>query len=352
GGGVAGGAGGGGTGGGGTGGGVGGGVGGGAGGGAPFVWTRLTFNPVPSRVVTTNDVRGLTRRPSGELWVALSDGTVYRAMPGSDVLNLVPGFPVPTSNTELLDLAAAENELLLLRGATVMACSGACGSFSDFTTVLTLPSGEDGFDFCTQGPRAFLTENGLTGGLYELVRDGGVSFVQRTANLGVGDVTECTISESGDVFVAGDTAVAVYRTTGGISVEPIDLGGQPSSWWRAIATSGTGAQLSGFLVGGGSGYRSATRAAGTWTSQAPDTSGTLLTSVLMLAASDVLAGGVTNDGTTRPGILRWNGTQLVALSPPAPVFEVTRGLAVSANEVYFGGGERTGGGYVVVRGTR
>ncbi|MCC6337510.1 MAG: hypothetical protein IT380_26375, partial [Myxococcales bacterium] len=282
------------------------------------------------------------------------DGTVYRAAPGSDVLTLVPGFPVPTGSTELRSLAATDTEVLLLRGATVMACSSACTAFADFGTVLTLTFGEDGQDLCAKGARGFLTVDAVTGGLYELERDGGaVSFVQRAANLGVGDVAGCSIAETGDVYVAGDTGVALFRATGGVATEPIDLMGQPGAAWRDVATFGSSTALTGFLVGGGSGYRSAQRLTGTWSSLPPDTSGALLTTVLALAADEALAGGVVNSGSTAaPGILGWNGARFTALSPPAPAFEVQQGLAVSADEVYFGGGERTGGGYVVVRGTR
>jgi hypothetical protein len=67
----------------------------------------------------------------------------------------------------------------------------------------------------------------------------------------------------------------------------------------------------------------------------------------------VYAGAFTNSGsTTAPAIYKWNGTAFAPLPTQPYAIDVTTGLAVSANELYFAGPSRSAGSYEILRGTR
>jgi hypothetical protein len=309
----------------------------------------MTFSPAPSNPLTTYSVRGIARRSTGEVFVTLNDGEVYRSAAGSETLTRLTNLPTQTASTLLGPVVAVGGDVLLTRGATVLACAGACTDFNDFAPVHTLAFPEAPAALCADANAAYLTSNsGSTGKLGRLRRSGAVMFDELSANLGVGRVEKCQVTPAGDVVVAAET-VAVLRSTGGVASETVDLQGQPGASWRDVAVRGN----TGFLVGGGNGYRVAQRTGSAWTSVLPDTSGTVLTSIVLLSESEVLAGGIANSGSSSaPGILRWNGSRFVALTPTAPVFEVELAVTVSADEVYFAGYERSSGGYVIVHGTR
>ena len=286
----------------------------------------------------------------------LNNGEVYKAAPGSDALTAVTGFPVPTGGTELIDVVATDTEVFILRKSSILRCTGTCATFSDFAVVKTLPFPDYGWDACARGSAVFVTVNANNiGGLYAVDRTGGTpTFTQRSSDLGVGSVKGCHVAESGDVYIAGDTGVVVLRTTGGVGIETVNLAGQANAGWWSVVTRGTGASLAGFLVGGGSGYRSAVRQGASWLSLTPITTGgaTLLSAVVALTGGDVLAGGTTNGTSATPGILQWDGAAFSGLTPAAPLMDVACAAAGLANDVYFGGNNRTPGNYAVVHGTR
>jgi hypothetical protein len=308
----------------------------------------MTFSPAPTNPTSTFSVRGLTRKSSGEVFVTLSNGELYASAAGNETLVRVPNLPAQTGSTLLGPIVAFGNDVALFRGASLQTCSGACTDFNSFNPLQSLQFPEEAMAFCARGDgtSAYLTSNaGSTGKLSVLQRGMTLTLNEVSANVGIGNVEKCQVSSTGDVLIAGDTGVGVLRAAGGIVTETVDLMGQPGAGWRDVA--GT------FLVGGGSGYRVALRSMGVWTSVAPDTSGTLLSSVASLSATETLAGGIVNSGnTTQAGILKWNGSRFVGLTPAAPVFEVEHALTVSENEVYFAGYERATGGYVIVHGTR
>lgn len=310
----------------------------------------MTFSPGPTNPATTFTVRGLARRPNGELFVTLNNGEIYRAAASSNQLTRLPNVPAQTGSTLLGPIGAFGQDVIVFRGSSAHFCTGACTDFNDFNPLHTLTFPEEPSAICASDAAAFVTTNaGSTGKLGKIERGTMLTYTEVAANAGVGNVEKCQVGANGDVFVAGDSAVAVLLAGGGLGSETIDLMGQPGSSWRDVATRAA----SGFLVGGGSGFRSATRASAAWTSLMPDTSGTVLTSVAMLSETEALAGGIVNSGSsTTPGILRWNGVRFAPFTPAPPVFEVEHAVTVSANEVYFAGYERTSGGYVIVHGTR
>ncbi len=325
---------------------------GGGGGSATFSWTRMTFNPAPGLPSVARRVVGLGRRGNGETWVALGDGSVWRAVAGSEQFSKIPNFPAPTTTTELLDLSATTDEVLIIRGQTILSCAGTCADFSDFVGVKTITFGEDPIALCTRGARAlFTTQQSTTTLLYEAQRSGNAltGFTAVSQSLGVGGGERCTIAENGDVWIPGSNGVAVLRAAGGVGNEAIDLMGQPGARWTAVAMAGA----TGLAVGGGSGYRFAQRVGTTWNSLAPNTAGPLMNTVLALSSSEFFAGGETNGGSsTLPAFFRWNGAGFVPLSGVPAGVDAHRGLVVSANEVYFGGAERDGSAYVVLHGVR
>ncbi len=316
----------------------------------------MTFNPAPT-TSTTRGVVGLGRRATGDLWVALTSGALYRAAAGSDELTPVANVPAPTSTTTHADLTATDDEVLLLRGRSVFRCTGACADFADFTSVHTVASLEAPFAFCVRGTRVLFTSHlGSTTLLYESQRSGStLTFTAVSQDLGVDRGERCVIAQSGDVYVPSSSGVAIRRATGGVATETIDLQGQAGARWTSVAVAGTGASLEGFLVGGGSGLRFARRDASTatWKALPINTDGPLMSAAVTLDEAEVFAGGVTNDlSTAKQTLFRWNGTGFVALSPAPPAIEVHRGLAAGANELYFGGAERTGSAFAVLHGTR
>ncbi|MBI3179183.1 MAG: hypothetical protein HYZ27_05950 [Deltaproteobacteria bacterium] len=318
---------------------------------------RLTFNPAPTINGTSPGVVGLGRRSTtGDTWVALSEGTVYRAASGSDQLQQVTGFPTPTASTELVDLVGTDDEVLILRGRSVLRCTGSCGTYADFASVYTVPNSlEAPFAFCSKGTRVLFTSHaGSTTLLYESQRSGAsLTFTAISTDLGVDRGERCTIAENGDVYVPSGTGVAVLRSGGGIATESIDLQGQPGARWTSVAVSGASSTLDGFLVGGGSGLRFARRdvATATWKTLTTNTAGPLMNSVLAVTATEFFAGGLTNDGSQVQTIFRWNGSGFVAPTPAPTAMEVHRGLTPGPNELYFGGLAR-GGSFAVVHGTR
>ena len=294
------------------------------------------------------DVVGLARRTNGELWVALADSSIYLAASGSQTLRPLANLPsIPTTRTQVTGLAVTPTEVFISKAGSVHHCTGTCASHNDFTVATSVGGLETTVALCARDARVFmLSQSGSTSSLWEYQ---GGTFTKTVADVGVAHGMGCFIAENGDVLVVGDDSnVAVLTSNGGLNNEPIDLGAHPGASWRSVTTSATG----GFLVGGGSGYRFATRQAGHWVDLAPNTAGAVMTTVLA-AGADVYAGGFTNTGSTAtPAFFKWNGTSFVALSPPPFAIDVTDGLAVSANELYFGGPSRTSGSYEVLHGTR
>ncbi|MFZ5441183.1 MAG: hypothetical protein ACOZQL_14335, partial [Myxococcota bacterium] len=322
------------------------------GGGGSFAWVSMSFSPVPGTPTVAREVVGLGRRSAGDIWVALGDGTVYRAAAGSNLLQLVPGFPAPTSSTTHADLITTADEVLLARGRDVFRCVGACAAFSDFVSVFTVPS-QSGAPraFCVRGDRVLFTAK-PTGGatsLFESQRSGAsLTFTEVSSDLGV-DGERCFIDAGGDVLIPSASSVAVSLSGGGFSTEPVDLQGQPGARWTSLARAGT----AGLMVGGGSGLRFARRMGTGWVALAPDTSGSLMTIVLPLSATEFLAGGLLNGGSdSLPTLFTSDGTSLRPVDPAPPPIEVQRGFLVGPNEVLFGGPSRSGSTYVVLHGTR
>ncbi|HEY0882167.1 MAG TPA: hypothetical protein VGD87_11580, partial [Archangium sp.] len=303
---------------------------------------------------TYTTVKGLARRAAGDVWVVLSNGELYSAAAGSDVLNRVPNFPQPTTTTEIVDVGATDDEVFLLQGRTVKWCSGVCDDYADFTTLVTVPFGENPTRLCTQGSAAALTvQQGSTTLLYELSRAGTPAFTKTVPNLGVSSGRGCQITADGSILVAGSEGVAVKASTGGTSLETVDLMGQPgAAWWDVLRLEGN----RGFLVGGGSGYRFARRGTSTWTSLTPLTAGPLMSS-LAVAPSEgaepevVFACGSANGQTGSPWLYEFTASGVTPWSPTPPSIDCARALSAGSRDVYFGGSERNGG-YVVLHGRR
>lgn len=337
-------------------GGGGGATGGGAGGGGPtpFSFSRMSFAQTPGGSPTVATVAGLGLRGGGDLWVALSNGEVFSASAGSDVLNRVPNFPAPTGSTEIVDVAATTAEVLFIEGRSVKWCSGVCDDYADFTTLVTVPFGENPTRLCTQGSAAALTvQQGSTTLLYELSRAGTPAFTKTVPNLGVSSGRGCQITADGSILVAGSEGVAVKAATGGTSLETVDLAGQPgAAWWDVLRLEGN----RGFLVGGGSGYRFARRGTSTWTSLPPLTAGPLMSSLALAPAEGsepevVFACGSANGQTGSAWLYEFTASGVTPWSPTPPSIDCARALSAGARDVYFGGAERTGG-YVVLHGRR
>lgn len=306
----------------------------------------MTFSPLPTGPVSSADVVGLARRSEGSLWVALANSSIYVAAPGSQALRLLPNLPTSVSgSTVVVDVAATATEVFILRVGGALRCQGACTSFTDFTPAGTVGGIETAVGLCARDQRAFfLSQQNATTALWELQAG---TFVQTVADLGVGRAQNCYLSPAGELMVPGDT-VAVISSTGGLTNEAFNLNGHPAASWRAVTTADAGS----FAVGGGSGYRFAKRAGNVWSDLTPNTAGALMATIVT-AGNDVYAGGYTNTGSTStPAIYKWNGSAFAALSPQPYAIDVTAALEVSANELYFGGSARTGGGYEVLHGTR
>lgn len=309
----------------------------------------MTFSPVPGTPPAARQVLGLARRPSGELWAVLGDSTVYRAAPGSQQFAVIPGFPTPLQSTKLLDIVATTTQVFILRAKDVLACTGACDSFSAFSKVATFTGLEEGSRLCARGERALATA--LSGGLSALYeyKAGTNTFVSVAADLGVPWVGRCFIDASGDVFMVSDgSQLAIYTAAGGLTSATINLNGHPAASFRDVVTFNG----KGFAVGGGSGYRWAVRSTSEWLDLAPDTAGDLM-SVVLAAGSDVYSGAYTNAlDDAAPWLYKWNGTSFVQVVPQPLPIDVTAGLVVSDHELYFAGASRSGSTYEVLHGTK
>lgn len=328
----------------------GGGATGGGGGTSAFSWVRMSFSPSPAFPAQSFSVKGLARRANGNVVVSLVTGELYQSTAGSEQLVKVINVPAQTASTQLGAITTVGDDIVLVQGAKILRCTGACTDFNDYNPIHTLPFGNDPQALCSDDTTAWLTSGSTsTGVLSKIVAS---TFTEQVTNLLIGEAWKCKVT-GGDVVIAGEDGVAIFHN-GGSSTEAIDLMGQAGAGWRDVAAvRNAGVTTAGLLVGGGSGYRAAVRQTANWVSVTPDTSGAVLTSVLMLADGEYLGGGIENGAsTTTIGIGKWNGARFVPLTPAAPVFEVEHALKVSNNEVYFAGYERNTGGFVVVHGTR
>ncbi len=307
----------------------------------------MSFNPVPP--VATRRVLGLDRRATtGDTFAGLRDAQLYRAAPGSNELTKVTNFPMVTLSTQFIDLAATDTELFILRDGDVLRCDGTCEDYSEFSSVYSVPSGPQVTGICARGTAVyFVAQQVQTTQLYGVDRSGSVTFTQRVADLGTAYGEDCFIDENGHVYVAGDNGVAVRFSTGGTSVEPLDMKGQAAARWTSVAVG----QMAGVMVGGGSGMRVARRTGGAWAVDPIVNTGPLLSAALLLAPGEfVLAGESPAVGTTT--IYKSNGGPLGALTPAPPVMNVHRGVVVGDDELYLGGTNGNDSAYVILHGTR
>ncbi len=308
----------------------------------------MTLSPVPGP--TTRRVLGIARRAvTGDTWVALRDGRLYRAPSGSNLLTAIPNFPQPTNTTEFVDLAATDDEIFILRVGSVLRCQGTCDDYSNFTSIFAVPFGPRAVNMCSRnGAVYFVMQASQITHLYGTQRTGSaVTFTQLSADLGVERGEGCFVDDDGDVYVGGAQGVAVQFAAGGSAVEPLNLNGQGSARWISVAVSAT----NGLLVGGGSGMRVARRSAGTWSSDAPGNLGPILNVALMLSATEFVAAGE-NASSGAASVYRFDGTNVVPFTPTPPTINVHRGLAVSGDELYLGGNNANDSAYVILHGTR
>jgi hypothetical protein len=278
----------------------------------------------------------------------LNDGSLYRAPVNMTQLTNV--LPAPTTVRDMVvDVATTTTEVFVLRVNDVLRCAGTCTSPTDFSPVATIGGVETGATMCARGDRVlFTTHLNAISKLYELQRPM-LSFGEVSPDLGVDRAARCFIDELGVVYVPGDANnVARWSSAGGLMNETINTGTHGAASWRDVVSGPAGA----FIVGGGSGYRFAVRGGSAWNDLAPDTRGTVMTAVLG-AGDEVYAGGNTNSSSAAtPFIYKWNGVTFAPLAVQPYAIDVTRGLAVSPNELYFAGVGRTSGSHEILRGTR
>ncbi len=317
-------------------------IGGGAtGGGSGFNWVNFSLSPAPGSPSQAREVRGLSK--DGALWVLLNEGSLYRGDDGSLALTRVASFNVDTIPAELLDLAATDAGVFILRRGDILRCAEDCAVQSNFTPLLDFPGVEEGHALCSgEGRVLMVTLSSSMTKLYEFNR-ATASFEEVT----VGSTTRgerCSVDALGDVYLPVAEGVLHVMSGGGFTVDPIDAG-QPASW-RASAVADGG----GILVGGGFGMRVARRADNSWLGFPPVTTDALMQIALPLRDGEFMAAG-TNNGNGGVTVYRVQGSTLAPYAPQ-PSIHAQRGLAVSADEVILGGASSDDSAYSVMRARR
>jgi hypothetical protein len=226
-----------------------------------------------------------------------------------------------------------------------------CSVAGNFTPAMTVSTVDLFLALCGAGERVFAVGNrdsGSTGILYEF--DGVSAWTKVSNNLGIASASECQVGPRGEVYVVGSLGVVRYEN-GALTPETVTLNGQPAAGWNSIALGvRNGAIVEAMIVGGGSGYRFARRdqATSSWNSLMPQTTGSTLSTVVAISASEFLAAG-----SGSPRFMAWNGTAWAAAvpAPPNTISTVRDASATDAREVFLVGVDSSSA-YSIVRGRR
>jgi hypothetical protein len=226
-----------------------------------------------------------------------------------------------------------------------------CSVAGNFTPAMTVSTVDFFLALCGAGERVFAVGNrdsGSTGILYEF--DGVSAWTKVSNNLGIASASECQVGPRGEVYVVGSLGVVRYEN-GALTPETVTLNGQPAAGWNSIALGvQNGAIVEAMIVGGGSGYRFARRdqATSSWNSLMPQTTGSTLSTVVAISASEFLAAG-----SGSPRFMAWNGTAWAAAvpAPPNTISTVRDASATDAREVFLVGVDSSSA-YSIVRGRR
>lgn len=311
------------------------------GGGSGFNWVNFSMSPAPGSPNEAREVRGLSK--DGALWVLLNEGSLYRAADGSLSLTRVASFSVDTIPAEVLDLAATDAGVFVLRRGDILRCAEDCAVQGNFTQLLDFPGVEEGHALCSADGRVLMvTISSSMTKLYEFNRTT-AAFEEVT----IGSTTRgerCSIDAAGDVYLPVTEGVVHVMSGGGFTVDAIDAG-QPASWRAAAVADGGG-----ILVGGGFGMRVARRVDSAWLGFPPVSTDALMQIALPLRDGEFMAAG-TNNGNGGITVYRVQGSSLTPYAPQ-PSIHAQRGIAVSADEVILGGATGDDSAYSVMRARR
>lgn len=317
---------------------AGGSAGGSTGGGLPdFTWTGLS---APANVA----VQSISARGTDIYAVSFTGDLLYST---GGAFQRVPDFALP----DALDVYVSPSRKVWVvssRNASLV-CTTNCTAGASYQQKLTTTPTEWFLGLCGHEERVFAVAIGtsLSGILLEYT---GTAWTRVTTALGVGNVRNCVVTPTGDVYVSGSMGVA--RVTGSISTpEPIDLGAQPAARWQWVALSFDGGVVTdGLLTGTQGGYRLARRGTnGTWTSLAP-AMGSDLFGVVTLSDHEFFAVGAPTAGG--PAFMVFDQGALRPVRPPPPLLVSADSLWASGPAELFVVGATSGGMRLVYRGTR
>jgi len=314
--------------------------------GPQFRWSQYSFDATPPTPPIAFRVVGLTQRDGGELWVALGDSLVYRALPGEFVLKRVGLFSTSTAG-DVVGLFSTSREVFVVREDRMLSCSSPCATFADFTPVFTFPSTTEGAAGCGSAERAYVVSR--LGGTTALHLKTGVGVFQEvTASLPTTFGFSCT-AFGDSVFVVGTSAIAIRSGSGAISSESITADHGVS--WRSVAVTPTG----GVVVGFGQGGEVARRSGSTWASLtalpfANDLLG--FSTVLALGDDSFLLAGAPSTAQRGSPLYETKGASFAPLKTPLPSVTIDRGLAIGPDELVVAGSLSGFGSYFIARGVR
>ena len=310
--------------------------------GPQFRWSQYSFEATPP-IPLVYRVVGVAQRQSGELWVALGDGLIYRALPGQFVLKKVGQFSTSTAS-DVVGLFTTASEVFVVREDRVLSCLSPCTQLADFTPVFTFTSTSEGVSGCGSGQQAFVISN--LGGTTALHLKEGAGPFQTITSLPIRFGVSCTIF-GGDVFVVGDTAIAIRSASGAINSEAI-LAPDHLVSWRSVAVTPQKAVVVGFGQGG----EVAGRFGSSWSMYEPQPFSTGFSTVLALGDDSFLLAGAPTSANQGSPLYESRGLGFAPLKTTLPSVSFDRGLALGANEVVLGGWLNAFGSYFIVRGTR
>lgn len=314
-----------------------------------FSWSNLAVMPAPTSSFT-NAVAVSSR--SGEAWVALDNGRLYRSTGG--MFNEVVGFSLAGIND--VYVSPSGKVFAVTQGRSAAHCLAAdCSMAANFTTVMIASSSTENLKtLCGRGEQVMALGVRDTAGIGTLFEFDAMQaqWTKVSNNLGISTPRGCVIGPGGEVYVVGELGVIRYEN-GATTPEAIDMMGQPAATWMGIALWPNGTSIAeAMLVGSGSGYRFARRnnTAQNWTSLMPNTAGSAMYTVMALGPAEFLGAG---SGSGASKFMLWNGTAWAPAmpAPPNTVNTVRDSCVTDAREVFLVGGDGSSA-YSIIRGRR
>jgi hypothetical protein len=274
-------------------------------------------------------IAGIGSHAQAVLYVSDGKANIFRGQNGTWGS---PVFTDPNNATTVSLWAASDGEVFGAAGSDLVSCHLPCASQTDFSVTRTVQSfqgvcGLDSAHVFAVGVGGGGTGNGI---LYQWVPgDGG--WQQLYSNTGTASNVACYAAPDGNVFIAAQTAVLRYDSTGGqgLTAETVHLVSGPSVSFSTVGGDGTGVYL------GASNDQIYSRAADrTWSPVLNLADGLNFNAMAFAGPGSGVAFGSHVDAFLTPS--GW------AVDPNPPELSASTGWAASANEVYFAGQDTLG----------